>query len=194
MTGRAFDDAERHFHTARALAVTVGDHKLQLDAENNLGETLRLKGNLREAERMYESVARLAEERNWPISSAIAHLNLALISQSREDASFARINVDQAESHLQDHPKHWAWMYVGIFRAVWAAEVGDENTCRAWWSVSNDRGLGRMVSIDLVEPLKRLAVASVRNGWNDLAQKAITVRESILQSSPASPQTDIHES
>lgn len=194
LTGRAFDDAERHFHTARALAVTVGDHKLQLDAENNLGETLRLKGNLREAERMYEGVARLAEERSWPISSAIAHLNLALISHSREDASFARINIDQAENLLQDHPRHWAWMYVGIFRAVWAAEVDDENTCRAWWSVSNDRGLGRMVSIDLIDPLKRLAVASVRNGWNDLAQKAITVRESILQSSPAAPQADIPES
>ena len=51
-----------------------------------------------------------------------------------------------------------------------------------------------MVSIDLIDPLKRLAVASVRNGWNDLAQKAITVRESILQSSPAAPQADIPES
>jgi len=193
LTGHAFDDAERHFHTVRALAVTVGDHKLQVDAENNLGETLRLQGNLREAERMYESVARLAEERKWPISSAIAHLNLAIISEAREDSSFARINVDQAEVHLQDHPRHWAWMYVGLFKAVWAAEVDDENTCRAWWSVSTDRGLGRMVSQDLIEPLKRLAVASVRNGWNDLAKKAITVRETIIHSRPTLSQTDISD-
>ena len=62
-----------------------------MDAENNLGETLRLQGNLREAERMYESVARLAEERKWPISSAIAHLNLAIISEAREDSERASL-------------------------------------------------------------------------------------------------------
>ena len=196
LTSRAFEDAERHFHTARALAVTVGDHKLQLDAENNLGETLRLKGELREAERMYENVARLAEERNWPISAAIAHLNMAIISQLRGDTSFVRINVDQAATHLREHPKHWAWMFVAILRSVWAAESGDENTCRAWWSVSIDRGLGRMISIDLIDPLKRLALAAVRNQWNDIAQKAISIRENIIQSSPAPaqvPETDIQD-
>lgn len=187
---RAFDDAERHFYTARALAVTVGDHRLQLDAENNLGETLRLKGEVREAERMYESVARLADERNWPISAAIAHLNLAIINQTRGDPTFVRINIDQAEAHLQDHPKHFAWLFIGVVRAVWAAEADDENTCRAWWSVAIDRGLGRMVSIDLIDPLKRLAIACVRNGWNDIATKAVSIREDIVQSDPPPPQTE----
>ena len=35
-------------------------------------ETLRLKGEIKEAERMYEGVARFAEENNWSLPAAIA--------------------------------------------------------------------------------------------------------------------------
>ena len=175
-----FEDAEKHFHTTRALSVTVGDYRLQIESENNLGETLRLKGEIKEAERVYEGVARFAEENNWSLPAAIAHLNLTIINLSREDPSFARIHLDQAEAHIQNHPKHWAWLVIGLIRAGWAAESADENTCRAWWSVAIDRGLGRIISGDLVEPLSRVASAAERNGWNDIASRAVSYREAIL--------------
>ena len=176
------DEAERHFHTARALAVTVGDHQLQLDSENNLGEVFRMRGDTRNAERMYEGVARLAATRGWSASAAIAHLNLAILNQEREDQSFARIAIDQAEAQLRELPQHWAWMFIGVVRAAWAAELGDEATTRAWWSVAKDRGLGRIIGNDLVAPLDALAVAAARHGWNDLAARAVEHREAVLKS------------
>ncbi len=64
-------------------------------------------------------------------------------------------------------------------RAVWAAENGDEPTCRAWWAVANERGLGRVVSRDLLIPLNRLALAANRNGWNKIASRAVQYSEAI---------------
>jgi len=63
---------------------------------------------------------------------------------------------------------------------MWAAENGDEPTCRAWWSVANERGLGRMISRDLLIPLDRLSKASQRNGWNKIAKRAVQYRQAIL--------------
>lgn len=182
LTLQAYDEAERQFHTARALAVTVGDDRMQLDAENNLGEVYRLRGDPRSAERMYEGVARLATERAWPESAAIAHLNLAFVSQEREDENFARISVDQAEKSLAELPQHWAWMFVGLIRAGWAAEVGDEAACRAWWAVAKDRGLGRVMSVDQLKPLDRLMRAASLNGWSDIASRAAQYRDAVLES------------
>jgi tetratricopeptide (TPR) repeat protein len=179
------DEAERLFHTARALAVTVGDHRLQLDSENNLGEVFRLRGETRNAERMYEGVARVADERGWPECAAIAHLNLAIISHSREEENFARIAIDEAEKCLVNLPQHWAWMFIGVVRAVWAAELGDEPTCRAWWSVAQDRGLGRVLSSDLISPLERLMQAAKLHQWDDLASRAAQYRHAISDSLPA---------
>jgi tetratricopeptide (TPR) repeat protein len=183
---RDFEDAEKHFYTTRALSVTVGDFRLQIESENNLGETLRLKGDIKDAERMYEGVARFSEEHNWPVPAAIAHLNLTFINLTREDPSFARIQLDQAEALLQNHPKHWAWLVIGVIRAGWAAESADENTCRAWWSVAIERGLGRIISVDLVEPLQRIATAADRNGWNDISSRAVSYREAISRTSISS--------
>lgn len=180
------ESGERHFHTARALAATVGDDRLQLDSENNLGEAYRLRGDLRAAERMYKSVVRLATERKWPISVAVAHLNLCMVSLEREKMDFARIAIDQAEASLQQNPRHWAWLFIGTMRSMWAAEDGDEPTCRAWWSVANERGLGRMISRDLLLPLHRLAAATARNGWNDIATRSIQYREAILATESSS--------
>jgi len=179
------DEAERLFHTARALAVTVGDHRLQLDSENNLGEVFRYRGEVRSAERMYEGVARIANERGWPECAAIAHLNLAIISHGREQENFARIAIDEAEKCLTDLPQHWAWMFIGVVRAAWAAELGDEPTCRAWWAVAQDRGLGRVLSPDLIAPLDRLAHATRVQEWNDLTNRAVQYREAIKDSAPA---------
>jgi len=175
-----FDSGERHFHTSRALAATVGDHRLQLDSENNLGEAYRLRGDIRDAERMYKSVVRMATERKWPISAAVAHLNLCMVSLERDSQAFTQIAIDQAEACLQEHPHHWAWLFIGTMRAMWAAENGDEPTCRAWWSVANERGLGRMISRDLLIPLDRLSKASQRNGWNKIAKRAVQYRQAIL--------------
>jgi serine/threonine protein kinase/tetratricopeptide (TPR) repeat protein len=184
LANRDIDEAERHFHTARALAVTVGDHRLQLDSENNLGEVFRMRGDARSAERMYEGVARLAVMRGWPSSAAIAHLNLAIVSQGREDQNLARIAIDQAEACLAQLPQHWAWMVIGVVRAAWAAELGDEANTRAWWAVAIDHGLGRVVSYDMLGPLDKLAAAAVRQEWNDLAARAVEYRDAIAHSDP----------
>jgi len=178
------NEAERLFHTARALAGTVGAHRLQLDSENNLGEVFRHRGEIRNAERMYEGVARMADEKAWPECAAITHLNLAIISHGREEENFARIAIDEAEKCLTDLPQHWAWMFIGVVRAAWAAELGDEPTCRAWWAVAQDRGLGRVLSPDLIAPLDRLAHATRIHNWNDLTSRALQYREAIQESSP----------
>jgi hypothetical protein len=57
-------------------------------------------------------------------------------------------------------------------RAVWAAQDGDERTCRAWWAVANERGLGRIQSQDLLIPLRQLVGASQHQGWMDIASRA----------------------
>jgi hypothetical protein len=140
---------------------------------------------------MYKSVVRIATERKWPISAAVAHLNLCMVSLEREKMEFARIAIDQAEASLQQNPRHWAWLFIGTMRSMWAAENGDEPTCRAWWSVANERGLGRMVSRDLLLPLERLAAATSRNGWNDIASRSVQYREAILATeAPSSGDTD----
>jgi hypothetical protein len=73
-----------------------------------------------------------------------------------------------------------------VIRAGWAAESADENTCRAWWSVAIERGLGRIISVDLVEPLQRIATAADRNGWNDISSRAVSYREAISRASISS--------
>lgn len=187
-----FDQAERYCHTSRALAATVGDHRLQVDSENNLGEVYRYRGDIRSAERMYEGVARRASERGWYGSAAVGHLNLALVNLQRQSPRLARIALDQAEACLQQHPRHWAWLFIGLMRALWAAEDGEERTCRAWWAVANERGLGRVVSSDLRDPLERLSRATKRHGWNDIADRAFQYQQAIERAeAPTSPQPDI---
>ena len=57
-------------------------------------------------------------------------------------------------------------------RAMWAAQEGDERTCRAWWAVANERGLGRIQSKDLIVPLRMLVGAAQHQGWADIATRA----------------------
>ena len=63
-------------------------------------------------------------------------------------------------------------MFIGLMRAMWAAQEGDERTCRAWWAVANERGLGRIQSPDLIVPLRMLVGASQHQGWSDIAARA----------------------
>jgi eukaryotic-like serine/threonine-protein kinase len=169
---RSLPEAERHFHTARALSATIGDDRLQLLSEKNLGEVYRHRGDIRNAERFYEMVVRFASDRDWAGSAAVGQINLALVHMERSAPRMARICIEQAEAQLQARPKHWAWMFIGLMRAVWAAQEGDERTCRAWWAVANERGLGRIQSQDLLIPLRQLVGASQHQGWMDIASRA----------------------
>lgn len=175
-------NAERHFHTARALSATIGDAHLQLLSEKNLGEVFRHRGDTRNAERFYEMVVRLSTDRSWAGSAAVAHLNLALVHMERNAPRMARIAIEQAEAQLQERPRHWAWMFIGLMRAMWAAQEADERTCRAWWAVANERGLGRIQSQDLVVPLRMLVGAAQHQGWQDIAAKGAAYLEQLTAS------------
>jgi len=166
------DAAERHFHTSRALSATIGDDRLQLLSEKNLGEVFRYRGDTRNAERFYETVVRFSTDRQWAGSAAVAHLNLALVHMERNAPRMARIAIEQAEAQLQQRPRHWAWMFIGLMRAVWAAQEGDERTCRAWWAVANERGLERIRTADLLMPIQLLVDAAQHQGWFDISERA----------------------
>ena len=172
---QALSDAERHFLTARALAATLGSDRLQLACLNSLGEVYRAQGNHPPAERCYQRSVRFAEERKWSSMAAMARLSLALLYLITGAARLARAQVDQAALQLAEHPQHYAWLSVGLLRALWAAEAGQERQCRAWWSVALERGLKRMRNPDLWLPLQRLHACVVEQGWHDIAQQATQV-------------------
>ncbi len=168
--------ADRHFQTALALAATLGSDRLQIACINNLGEVYRYRGDLRAAEQCYRRSVRFAMERSWTSIAAVARLNLALLYLTGDGGDrLARAQVDQASELLRTHPQHWAWMFVGLTRAVWAAEDGDHNGCTAWWAVAMERGVERLYHPDLGRPLERLGLAAARHGWEDIARKAAMI-------------------
>jgi tetratricopeptide (TPR) repeat protein len=164
--------AERHFQTSRALAATLGSDRLQLSCENYLGEVFRYRGDRQAARLSYARSARLAEARGWSDLAAVAHVNLALLALQRREPGTVATEIDRVAALLDDHPRHWAWQFVGLLRALRAAERGEEPACRAWWSVARDRGLERMPGPDLWLPLERLSTAAAVQGWDDLAGAA----------------------
>jgi serine/threonine protein kinase/tetratricopeptide (TPR) repeat protein len=165
-------DAERSFRTAQALAATLGADALALACHNNLGELFRQRGDASAAEECYRSVVRFARERNWEAHAAVAHLNLSslLIEQGRRRE--ARDEVGQAEQLLESSPQHWAWLHVGLHRAVWSAEDGDEARCRQWWELATERGLGRVHVPELRPMLTQLAALAGNRGWDDVERRA----------------------
>ena len=169
---RRLDMANRHFQTALALAATLGSDRLQLACINNLGEVHRYQGDLRAADQCYRRSVRFALERNWTSVAAVARLNLAMLYLSNRGDRMARAQVDQAADLLRNHPQHWAWLFVGLARALWAAENGDLKTCQAWWAVAVERGVGRLYHPDLGHTLERLTIAAARHGWKDIARKS----------------------
>ena len=80
---------------------------------------------------------------------------------------------------LQTHPRHWGWLFVGLMRALWAAEEGDERGCRAWWAVAHERGLGKLEIPDIYPVLLRLQQAADRMGWADVVARAREHREAL---------------
>ena len=168
---RMLDAAERTFRTARALAATLGSDRLYLACTNNLGEVMRYQGDLNAARGFYGQGARFAEERRWSGLAAVSTVNLALV-ELLSGGNEAEALVGRAERLLVDQPRHWAWLFVALLRAGWAAGQGDEASCRSWWSVAQEHGLTRIQSPDLWMPMERLAAAASRQGWHDLAHEA----------------------
>ena len=169
---RRLGAAERHFQTSRALAATLGADRLQLSCENNLGEVFRYRGDRDAARLSYARSARLAGARGWGDLAAVAHVNLALLALQRRETATVAVEIDRVAALLDDHPRHWAWQFVGLLRALRAADEGEEPACRAWWSVAQDRGLARMPGPDLWLPLERLSTAASARGWDGLARSA----------------------
>ncbi len=190
---RRLDEARRSFETARALAATLGTHRLRIACEHHLGEVLRYRGDLDGAEAAYERAALRGEARGWKAHAAVARLNLALLHVQRGAVMAARTQVDRADRLLQAHPRHWAWLYVGLVRAMWAAEEGDEAACRAWWSVARDRGLGSLRLPDLWLPLERLATAAAERGWGGIARQASGIAADLARSRGEGAEVHVEE-
>jgi tetratricopeptide (TPR) repeat protein len=178
--------SRRHFLTARALAATLGADRMRLACENNLGEVYRYGDSVDQAGRAYERAARLSEDRGWKALAAVAHQNLALLALKRGDEDGARASIRISEALLQSHPRHWGWLFVGLMRALWAAEEGDERGCRAWWSVARERGLGKLEVPDIYPVLLRLENASDRAGWSDIAVRTREHRKALGRALPSS--------
>ena len=169
---RRLELAERHFQTARALAATLGADRLRLACENNLGEVFRYRGDFDAAVAAYRRGAHLADDRGWSAVSAVAHLNLALVAITRDELRQSLIDVARADEALREHPRHWGWTVIGLIRAVWGAECGDEELCRIWWVVAKDHGLENLRLPDLLIPLRQLVEATRYEGWDDIAEAA----------------------
>ena len=176
---RNLDLADRHFQTAMALTATLGADRLQLACINNLGEVYRYRGDLRTADQYYRRSVRFAMERDWTSLAAVARLNLGLLFLTGGGDRLARAQVDQAADLLRNHPQHWAWLFVGLTRALWAAEDGNRNACQAWWAVAVERGVSRLFHPDLRRPLERLTLAAARHGWEDIARKTVQVSQQL---------------
>ena len=165
-------EAERSFRTALALAATLGADALALACHNDLGELFRRRGDASRAEECYRSVVRFARERNWEAHAAVGHLNLSSLLLEQGRRREARNELEHAERLLESSPQHWAWLHVGVHRAVWSAEDGDETRCRQWWQVATERGLGHLDTPDLRPVLTQLAALAAARGWGDVERRA----------------------
>jgi hypothetical protein len=91
---------------------------------------------------------------------------------SKGAAERARDEVVAAERLLEASPQHWAWLHVGVHRAVWSAEEGDEARLPHWWQVA-DRARAR--ASRHARPAPRAAPARRprrRRGWGDVERRA----------------------
>ena len=102
----------------------------------------------------------------------MGHLNLSSLLLEQGRRKEARDEVEQAERLLESSPQHWAWLHVGVHRAVWSAEEGDEARCRHWWQVATERGLGHLDTRDLRPVFTQLAALAARLGWGDVERRA----------------------
>jgi tetratricopeptide (TPR) repeat protein/energy-coupling factor transporter ATP-binding protein EcfA2 len=169
---RELAEAERLFSSAAAIAATLGADRLHLRARSLLSEVARLRGDLDAAEELEKWVARFCEERSLLHEAANARVQVALLAFARGDLRRVKAAVDTAAETTAQSPQHGVWKYIGVLRAMLAAEEGDQGSCRAWWSVARDRGIMDGPSPDLHPALTRLVEAAERHGWMDIARKA----------------------
>lgn len=166
------DEAERLLSTAAAIAATLGADQLHLRSRSLLAEIAQRREDFDAAEDLHRWVARFCDERGMRQAAAGARAQLAVIAIARGESRRARAAIDAAAEDLAQSPEHGVWKYIGAVRALLAAEDGDERTCRAWWAVARERGVGERKTADLTLVLERLAVAATRAGWPDIARKA----------------------
>ncbi len=169
---KSLDEAKRLFSTAGAIAATLGADQLHMRCRALLAEVALRGGDLDTAEEINRWLARFCEERALYEGAATARVQLALLALERGELRRVRTAVDAAAEALAQSPQHGVWMYIGVLRAAIAAEEGDERTCRAWWAVARERGVGERHAPDLWAPLERLAVTAERIGWADIAKRA----------------------
>ncbi|HNH48474.1 MAG TPA: hypothetical protein PKY30_15645, partial [Myxococcota bacterium] len=165
---RELDEAEKLLIASGAIAATLGADNLNLRCRTGLAEVARFRGDNKKAEEVNRQVVRFARERRWPLECAAARVQLALVAVAEGDRRAVEVEVEAAEMDLAGAPRHALWLHVGLLRALLGAEVGDERTCRAWWSVARERGLEERHLPDLWMPMERLGRAAQSHGWEDI--------------------------
>ena len=167
------DEAKRLLTTAAAIAATLGADQLHLRCRALLGDVARKNGDLDASEEISRWVARFNEERGQLAGAATAHVQLALLAVLRGEPRRARAAIEAAATDLAGSADHGLWMHIGVVRALVGAEEGDERTCRAWWAVARERGVGERNAPELIPALTRLAAACTRAGWTDIVRKIL---------------------
>ena len=174
-----YEQAQRVFQTARALAATCGDYRMQLNCLNNLGEVSRFRGEDEQARGLYNQFVRLARMRSFSEMEAVGSLNLALMSLVDREFRQADRHAMEAAQALASMRRHWAWLYIAAIRAACAARGANYQAARQWWSLARERGVDQVRSDDLRTPLDVLVDAAGTLGWRDLAGDAKRVRDRI---------------
>jgi len=169
---RELTRAQESFQTARGIAATSGDYRMQLNCLNNLGEVCRFQDRPDEARALYARYTRMARLRGYEVLQAVGHLNMALLDLGARSFPDADREANSAAEALATQPRHWVWVYVGLVRAACAAKRGDQRTASQWWNLATERGLTDLRSADLWIPLMVLNSEAHSHGWTDLERNA----------------------
>jgi hypothetical protein len=169
---RELERAQESFQTARGIAATSGDYRMQLNCLNNLGEVCRFKDRPDEARALYARYTRMARLRGYEVLQAVGHLNMALLDLGARSFPDADREANSAAEALATQPRHWVWVYVGLVRAACAAKRGDQRAASQWWNLATERGLTDLRSADLWIPLMVLNSEAHSLGWTELEQNA----------------------
>jgi len=169
---RDLQAARESFQTARGIAATSGDYRMQLNCLNNLGEVCRFEDEPLEARELYSRYTRMARVRAYPVLQAVGHLNLSLLDLGARNIAEADRHAAAAAEALTGQPRHWIWVYIGLVRAACAAERGQQDKAARWWDLANRGGLSELRSPDLWIPLMVLNSAAHKQGWPELERAA----------------------
>jgi tetratricopeptide (TPR) repeat protein len=169
---RELDEARECFQTARGIAATSGDYRMQLNCLNNLGEVCRFQMKSAEAQEIYTRYTRLARLRGYEVLQAVGHVNLALLDMTAGRINESDRHAIAAGEALVTQPHHWVWVYVGLVRSACASGRGERRAAIQWWNLATERGLSDLRSADLWIPLMKLNKESHSRGWTDLERNA----------------------